>query len=84
MNNFQIINKKITNNLKQDKYIDDVLLYEANNIKDLKVGTKDIKVFRSARHKNDMPTIFTLGKFDDAMKDAITQISESGTSLVKN
>ncbi|MCQ2792546.1 MAG: alpha-galactosidase [Bacilli bacterium] len=80
--NYRLINKKITNHRKKDKYVFDVLLYEINNIKDLKVDTKNIKVFRSARHKNDMPTIFTLGKFDEAMQDAITKISESGTSLI--
>ncbi|MCQ2787084.1 MAG: alpha-galactosidase [Bacilli bacterium] len=81
---YQILAKKITNNLKKDKYISDVLLYEANNLKKLKVGNNSIKVFRSARHKNDMPTIFTFGKFNDAMKDALTKISESGSSLIKD
>ena len=83
MSNYHVINKKITNHLKRDNYLGDILLYEVNSLKDLKLG-KDIKVFRTARHKNDMPTIFTLGRFDDAMRDAITKISESGTSLIKS
>lgn len=84
MSDYHVISKKITNNLKRDNYLTDVLLYQVNSLKDLKVGTTEIKVFRSARHKNDMPTVFTLGKLDDAMRDAITEISESGASLIKN
>lgn len=84
ISNYQLINKKITNNSNIDKEVKDVLLYKINNIKDFNVGSNNIKVFRSARHKNDMPTIFTFGKVDDAMKDALTQISETGGSLLKN
>ncbi len=82
--NYQILSKKITNNLKKDKYISDVLLYEVNSLKELRINDKNVKVFRSARHKNDMPTVFTIGKFDDALKDAVTKISETGSSLIKD
>lgn len=82
--NYHIISKKITNNLSKSRYLGDVLLYETNNLSDFRVGQKDIKVFRSARHKNDMPTVFTFAKFDEAMQDAVTQISETGASLIKD
>ena len=84
INNYKLLTKKITNRFPKDLYISDVLLYESNDINDFKINNKNISVFRSARHKNDMPSVFSLSKISESLKDAVTSINESGSSLIKH
>lgn len=44
----------------------------------LDIGRGLCRVYRSGRHKNDMPGTFTLGVEDDAMKDVLGAMTESG------
>jgi len=80
---FKRIDKTIINSDLKERYYDDILLFEVNNIKDLDIETENIKLFRSSRHKNDMPTVLEFGKMNKCMKDALISISESGDKIKK-
>jgi len=84
VSNYHLIKKTIINKLNKENYIKDVLLFSVDNLKKLNIDSKDVSVFRSARHKNDMPTIFKLGKISDALNDGRIKIAENGTSLSKD
>lgn len=68
----------VTNNEDKEVLVGDVLLYEINNLDEVGLDSEDCHLFRSGRHKNDMPSVCTFGKFDDAMKDCIGSVNESG------
>ena len=72
---------EITNVSSGDVFLKDFIMYEADSLNALQVEEKDCVVFRSGRHKNDIPSIFKLGCMDDAMKDALGSMSESGDKL---
>lgn len=62
----------------KDAYLGRVDMFEASSLTELGLDENDCVCFRSGRHKNDMPGVFTFGKLDDAMKDAMSGMTESG------
>lgn len=78
------ISKKITNTTSNDLFISDVLLYETNNLDEFNIDVNNASLFRSGRQKNDLPSVCKFGKYDDALKDALTKISENGMNSVIN
>ncbi len=70
--------KDITNDTDEEVFISDVLLYELNSLEEVGLDLQNCHLFRSGRHKNDMPSVCTFACFDDAMKDCIGEVSESG------
>lgn len=54
------------------------VLWSADSQKELGLGQGKCRVYRSGRHKNDMPGTFTLGTFDESMGDVLGSMTESG------
>ena len=71
---------KVSNNTSDDLWLDNVILYECQSLQELGLP-KDSKMFRSGRHKNDMPGIFTFGVMDGAMKDVMGAMAETGDKI---
>lgn len=67
----------LTNTSSEDIFIDEVCLFASDSLENLGFP-KDSRVFRSGRHKNDMPGVCTLGNMDEAMKDCLSGMTESG------
>lgn len=68
---------KLTNATEQDQWLSEVCLYEADSLEQLGIGGA-CRLFRSGRHKNDMPSVCTLGVLDDSMRDAMGAMTETG------
>lgn len=68
----------IENRSGQDIYLNYVTLWEAHKEADLVIGEGPFEVYRSGRHKNDMPGTFTLGEMNARMTDVLGAMSESG------
>lgn len=68
----------VTNSTSADKFIGDVLLCELDDLSTLGLDKENCHLFRSGRHKNDMPSVCTFGVSDDAMKDCMCAVKENG------
>ena len=62
----------------KDIYLEEAVLWEVNQAEDLAVGEAPFEVYRSGRHKNDMPGTFTLGIGDERAGDVLGTMTESG------
>ncbi len=62
----------------KDIYLEEAVLWEVNRAEDLAVGEAPYEVYRSGRHKNDMPGTFTLGIGDERAGDVLGTMTESG------
>ncbi len=76
--NEQEIMLNIENCSDHEIYLKYAILWETNKVDDLEIGQTPYEVYRSGRHKNDMPGTFTLGHSDERMKDVLGSMSESG------
>jgi len=76
------LNKTISNNSDKEKFFKEIVLFECDNLKKLHIDLDEVSVFRSARHKNDMPTIFKLGEVSDSLNDGLIKIAENGSRLL--
>ncbi len=68
----------IENCSERELYLKYATLWETDKVENLKIGEAPYEVYRSGRHKNDMPGTFTLGQPDERMKDVLGSMSESG------
>ena len=68
----------IENNSEKDVFLDKFDMLEITGLEQLGLSAKECRCFRSGRHKNDMPSVFTFGQFDDSIKDAMSGMTESG------
>ena len=75
---FKEFRYQIENKADVDVWLGDFQMYGADSLKELEVKEEGCKLFRSGRHKNDMPSVATLGNFDDCMKDAVGGMTETG------
>ena len=62
----------------KDVFLRYVVLWSADSVEELELGEGPYRVYRSGRHKNDMPGVFTLGKEDECLKDVLGAMTESG------
>ena len=62
----------------KDAYLGRVDMFQASSLEELGLDKEACYCYRSGRHKNDMPGVFTFGKMDDSMKDAMSGMTESG------
>lgn len=62
---------ELTNDGNTDILLDQFVLFETDDLQDLGVDSAHCKMYRSGRHKNDMPSVFALGRMSEAMKDAM-------------
>ncbi len=58
-----------------------VVLYEQDNPENMGLDPSDCVMFRSGRHKNDMPSVFRLGQRSAAMEDAMGGMTETGDKV---
>ncbi len=68
----------IENLTEQDIWLKYAVLWECRDLAELQLGEAPYEVYRSGRHKNDMPGTFTLGVLDERMKDVLGSMTESG------
>ncbi|MBQ8202156.1 MAG: alpha-galactosidase [Clostridia bacterium] len=59
-------------------WLEEFELFHADSLEALGVADAHCRVFRTGRHKNDMPSVAVLGRMDDAMLDALGSMTESG------
>ncbi len=69
---------EIQNVSDKDIYLDNWTMLESDSLEELGLVGGTCKCLRSGRHKNDMPSVFTFGQMDEAMKDAMGGMTESG------
>lgn len=69
---------EITNTSDVPVMLNEVILFETASLAELGLNEADCSVFRSGRHKNDMPSVFTLGENSDALQDALSGMTETG------
>lgn len=72
---------EISNPTDEDIYLSDFVLYEQDSLEDMGLDPSDCVMFRSGRHKNDMPSVFRLGQRSPAMEDAMGGMTEVGDKL---
>lgn len=68
----------IENCSKYEIFLKDAILWEVSDEAELGIGSGQIEVFRSGRHKNDMPGTFSLGNCDERMKAVLGAMTETG------
>jgi len=73
----EVIRKTIINQETLDQYFDNVLLYEINDLKEVGL-TKKCKVFRSARYKDELPSVFEIGQLNESLKDCEPIYKDNG------
>ncbi|MBP3655386.1 MAG: alpha-galactosidase [Clostridia bacterium] len=69
---------EIHNPTGEDVWLDEFELFHADSLAELGVEAEGCRLFRTGRHKNDMPSVAVLGRMDDAMRDALGSMSETG------
>ncbi|MDO5402194.1 MAG: alpha-galactosidase [Eubacteriales bacterium] len=74
----EIFQMEIVNDTKEDIWLKDVLMFHADSLSELGLKEDNCRLFRSGRHKNDMPSVCTFGIMDESMKDTLSQMTESG------
>ena len=66
-------------NTTQDRiWLDEFEVFHADSLSELGVTEENCILFRSGRHKNDMPSVARFGRLDDCMKDALGGMTEAG------
>ncbi|MCR5295054.1 MAG: alpha-galactosidase [Lachnospiraceae bacterium] len=68
----------VTNLSDRVQVLGKVTLFETDDLAACGIGAGPYDVFRSGRHKNDMPGIFTIGCRDERLSDVASVMSESG------
>ena len=61
-----------------DIFLKYAVLWEAGQEADLAVGEGPYEIYRSGRHKNDMPGTFRTGVDDERLRDVLGAMTESG------
>ena len=69
---------EIYNPSKERVYLDKFTMFEADSLEKMGIDASECVLFRTGRHKNDIPSVMTLGKPDGAMQDALGSMSETG------
>ena len=75
---------EITNNGEQPVFLKKAVLFETSTLEDFAIGMPPYKVFRSGRHKNDMPGVFESGSEDERLEDVSLTVTESGDDVERN
>lgn len=76
--NREVFQYEITNDTDKDTWLDDVLMFRAESLSELGVSEEECMLFRSGRHKNDMPSVCKFGVMDESMMDTFSGMSETG------
>lgn len=71
----------ISNPTDEDIYLSDFVLYEQDSLENMGLDSSNCVMFRSGRHKNDMPSVFRLGQRSAAMEDSMGGMTETGDKI---
>lgn len=74
----EVFQYEITNDTNKDAWLGDVLMFHVDSLSELGVSEEECMLFRSGRHKNDMPSVCKLGVMDESMRDTFSGMSETG------
>lgn len=74
-------NAVITNNSDKTIELKDAVLLEIEDLSQFDLGEGPYSFYRSGRHKNDMPGVFTFGKKDERFLDVASVMAESGDMM---
>ncbi|MBQ4284120.1 MAG: alpha-galactosidase [Lachnospira sp.] len=72
------IKLNITNASDGDIFLRYVTLWQCEDIRTLGLGDAPYEVYRSGRHKNDMPGVYTWGAEDERLSDVAGGMTETG------
>lgn len=81
-NGIQEFQYRVTNQSDEAQRLNKIELFRVESLDELGISSDECKFFGSGRHKNDMPSVFTFGKMDEAMMDALGGMSESGDKVI--
>ncbi len=74
---------EVTNCSDSEVFLESVRLWESESLQEAGVGDKPYEIFRSGRHKNDLPGVFTAGCPDERLKDVTSAVLESGEGMTE-
>ncbi len=66
------------NPTEEPVWLEEFEMFRADSLEELNISSDNCRVFRTGRHKNDIPSVATLGNMDDALQDALGGMTESG------
>lgn len=69
---------EISNQTNEDIFLKDYVVYEQDSLLKMGLNPEDCTMFRSGRHKNDVPSVFKFGKITPSMQDAMGGMTETG------
>ncbi len=69
---------EVTNEAGTDIYLDRIEMFMCDDLCGKGLTEGEYSVFRSGRHKNDMPGVFVTGVIDDRLFDVASGMTESG------
>ncbi|MBR4455601.1 MAG: alpha-galactosidase, partial [Solobacterium sp.] len=74
---------EVTNCSDSEVFLESVRLWESESLQEAGIGGKPFEIFRSGRHKNDLPGVFTAGCPDERLKDVTSAVLESGEGMTE-
>ena len=75
---FEEYHFEVVNESGSDIYLKRIELFTCNDLCAKGLSSGRYKVFRSGRHKNDMPGVFSTGEIDERLFDVCSGMTESG------
>ncbi len=78
---FSEYHAEVTNRSDQTVFLETVRLLETDDLSIFGIGAAPYDIYRSGRHKNDMPGVFTTGKLDERLEDVSSVMAETGDSM---
>ncbi len=77
-NDYEEYHFEVTNEADTDIYLSRIEMFMCNDPCSKGLSSGKYSVFRSGRHKNDMPGVFVTGEVDDRLFDVASGMTESG------
>jgi hypothetical protein len=68
----------VSNESAERKFLERIELFSCNDLSGLGLSGGEYTLFRSGRHKNDMPGVFVTGCVDERLSDVCSGMTESG------
>lgn len=75
---FEEYHFELTNEGQTDIYLKRMELFMCDDLGSKGLSSGQYSVFRSGRHKNDMPGVFITGEVDERLLDVASEMTESG------
>lgn len=72
------------NQTDEPVWLEEFELFHTDSLESLGISADPCRIFRTGRHKNDMPSVAMLGRMDEALLDALGGMTESGDRAGNN